>query len=398
MPKQKKFTYTEATIQDLKQLRNSERVKATYNATKTWVKALETFRTNVGYSRKIEDIDNKDILKHQLSKFIVAMKKTDGTSYHTLSFRNCAAALWRHLNEKPMLPKQIDLLNPKAFYLFNETLNGKLKTLALKELGEHNGADSLTLQKVKAILSHPSLQKSTPEGLLKRIFFYNSIFLALRGGEHQTLQINNFIKRHDGGIDAQLFNSKTNQHGLDNPKGQAELINLDFAGRQISNHSGCKTSVQVLKELGYNDSVVMSITRHKTQQGLAAYKRPNTVMQQQGILGFLDALKIGQSDCHKTDCNESYQSANNQKNNPNTPNLTLMNSFVNAKSLLQQQEFATQTNTLPKNIQQKILTESTSANILLTNQINNLNPQERNEILNKFLHSNFQNCTIYLHF
>ncbi|CAG8588144.1 8678_t:CDS:2, partial [Gigaspora rosea] len=112
---------------------------------------------------------------------------------------------------------------------------------------------------------------------------------------------------------------------------------LDFAGRQISNHSGCKTSVQVLKELGYNDSVVMSITRHKTQQGLAAYKRPNTVMQQQGILGFLDALKIGQSDCHKTDCNESYQSANNQKNNPNTPNLTLMNSFVNAKSLLQQQ-------------------------------------------------------------
>ncbi|CAG8681534.1 8932_t:CDS:2, partial [Gigaspora rosea] len=75
---------------------------------------------------------------------------------------------------------------------------------------------------------------------------------------------------------------------------------LDFASRQISNHSGHKTSVQVLKELGYSDSVVMSITRHKTQQGLAAYEQPNTVMQQQGISGFLDVLKIGQSVCHKT--------------------------------------------------------------------------------------------------
>ncbi|RIB09755.1 hypothetical protein C2G38_2207994 [Gigaspora rosea] len=142
---------------------------------------------------------------------------------------------------------------------------------------------------------------------------------------------------------------------------------LDFASRQISNHSGCKISVQVLKKLVYSDTVVISITQHKTQQELAAYEQPNTVMQQ-GISGFSDMLKIGQLDCHKTVTN--------------------------------QQEFATQTNTLPKSIQQKILTESSLANISVTesNQINNTNPQERNEILNKFLYGNFQNCIIHLHF
>ncbi|CAG8818370.1 22650_t:CDS:1, partial [Gigaspora rosea] len=69
--------------------------------------------------------------------------------------------------------------------------------------------------------------------------------------------------------------------------------------QQISNHSGRKTSVQVFKELGYSDTVVISITRHKTQQGLAAYKRPKTVIQQQGISRFLDAIKIRQTNDHK---------------------------------------------------------------------------------------------------
>ncbi|CAG8752747.1 10093_t:CDS:1, partial [Dentiscutata erythropus] len=43
-----------------------------------------------------------------------------------------------------------------------------------------------------------------------------------------------------------------------------------------------------------------------------------------------------------------------------------------------QQEFATQTDTLPKNSYQKILTESFSGNISVTepNQMNNTNSQE----------------------
>nr|CAG8479634.1 10354_t:CDS:2 [Entrophospora candida] len=238
MPKRKTFTYTEPSTEDLRQLRNSGRVQATHNSTKSWIniKVLELFRADVGYSKKIEEIGDKNILEDQLSKFILAMKKIDRTPYHASSIQN---------------------------------------------------SDGLTLQEVRMILS----QKTTPEGFSRHIFFYNSILLALRGGEHRTLKINNFLKRCDGGIDIQLFKSKTNQRGLDNPEAQAEVISLpnikdiindyefyftkrstttpanfylkpcqvdndaglDFSHQHISNHSGRKTSVQVLKELDKND-------------------------------------------------------------------------------------------------------------------------------------------------
>ncbi|CAJ0647789.1 9135_t:CDS:2 [Entrophospora sp. SA101] len=185
--------------------------KATHNSTKSWNKVLELFRADVGYSRKIEEIDDKNILEDQLSKFILAMKKIDRTPYHASSIQN---------------------------------------------------SDGIALQEV-----------------------------PLRGGEHQTLKINNFLKRCDGRIDIQLFKSKTNRRSLDNPEAQAKTLanfylkpcqvdnilfnaqwyfnqpyaqkkienlfhsicedaGLDLFHQHISNHSGRKTSVQVLKELG----------------------------------------------------------------------------------------------------------------------------------------------------
>ncbi|CAG8809328.1 3421_t:CDS:2, partial [Gigaspora margarita] len=79
-------------------------------------------------------------------------------------------------------------------------------------------------------------------------------------------------------------------------------------------------------------------------------------------------------------------------------NLTLTNSFINAKSLLpqqamNQQESASQTNFSSEYDQQKVLNESSSVNIPITepNHVNNTSTQNRNEILNEFLHSNFQN-------
>ncbi|CAG8684557.1 290_t:CDS:2 [Gigaspora margarita] len=40
-----------------------------------------------------------------------------------------------------------------------------------------------------------------------------------------------------------------------------------------------KTLVQLLKELGYSDLAMMSITKHKFQKGLTAYERSKSVMQ-----------------------------------------------------------------------------------------------------------------------
>ena len=69
------------------------------------------FRADIGYQDKIDTIINNDVFEEQLSKFIYAMKKQDGTDYHTSSVKNCAAALWRHLNENFTFLKPVDLLN-----------------------------------------------------------------------------------------------------------------------------------------------------------------------------------------------------------------------------------------------------------------------------------------------
>ncbi|CAG8774813.1 1027_t:CDS:2, partial [Cetraspora pellucida] len=51
-----------------------------------------------------------------------------------------------------------------------------------------------------------------------------------------------------------------------------ETTDIKIGTCNITNHSERKTAVQLLKELGYSDAVVMLITRHKSQKGLAAYE------------------------------------------------------------------------------------------------------------------------------
>ncbi|CAG8820495.1 20140_t:CDS:2, partial [Gigaspora rosea] len=60
-----------------------------------------------------------------------------------------------------------------------------------------------------------------------------------------------------------------------------ESTDIQFGGRNLSNYSERKTAVQVLKELGYSDAVVMSIMRHKSQKGLASYEQQKSTMQQE---------------------------------------------------------------------------------------------------------------------
>ncbi|CAG8631366.1 23843_t:CDS:2, partial [Gigaspora rosea] len=115
--------------------------------------------------------------------------------------------------------------------------------------------------------------------------------------------------------------SKTNQRGLNDRDGQAETISLpnnkhiiddyeffftkrhatavsnfylkpctpnelDFSGKWFYT----RALSELLKGLGFSDSVVMSIMHHKTQQSLASYERSKMVMQQQGLSGFFNAL------------------------------------------------------------------------------------------------------------
>ncbi|CAG8542992.1 22748_t:CDS:2 [Cetraspora pellucida] len=103
-----------------------------------------------------------------------------------------------------------------VYFDLNQVINRKLKTLFMKGLGEHVKADGLTL-----------------------IEFCEQWYYACALSKRKLKEYFRVIY---------------------------ETTDIQIGSRNISNHSGKKTAMQLLKELGYSDSVVMSITRHKSQK------------------------------------------------------------------------------------------------------------------------------------
>ncbi|CAG8843011.1 10255_t:CDS:2, partial [Racocetra persica] len=111
--------YTKPTLEEIETVRGNSRVISTHKATEVWVKALEEFHSDIGYKGKIEEIDSKEVLENQLSRFVVAMKRKDGGEYHFSSIRNCMAAIWWHLNQHSVMPKPVEILNSKVYFDLN---------------------------------------------------------------------------------------------------------------------------------------------------------------------------------------------------------------------------------------------------------------------------------------
>ena len=68
------------------------------------------------------------------------------------------------------------------------------------------------------------------------------------------------------------------------------LTGLNVDDRKISNHSGRKTLVQILKRRGFSNSECMASTRHKSEQGLARYERPGIEIQQKNVMNLVEAF------------------------------------------------------------------------------------------------------------
>ena len=68
------------------------------------------------------------------------------------------------------------------------------------------------------------MDKSTPKGLLYRVFLRNAIFLLLRRGEHYKLLVSNFKKNISGDLNFYLYESKANQRNVNNSEAQADIL------------------------------------------------------------------------------------------------------------------------------------------------------------------------------
>ncbi|GBB93623.1 hypothetical protein RclHR1_02200004 [Rhizophagus clarus] len=116
--------------------------------------------------------------------------------------------------------------NVNFFCEIGKVYSGKIKYLTDLGYGEKNGANGLSNEEVQQVLNHHLMDRSTPQSLLKRVFFYNAILLGSRGGEHFYLMAEDFKKCEGGGYDVLIYRSKTNQRVEIGNRGKADKLIL----------------------------------------------------------------------------------------------------------------------------------------------------------------------------
>ena len=186
---------------------------------------LEKFRREQLYIGQIQEVENEQVLSEQLCTYFANMSKKDGSDYSVNSVRACFAAINRFLQDHSKI-KSIDLYNDTRFKGIREVVDGKIRFLSNNGKGETKGSDSLEADEITQILNHKLLDGSTPERLLRRVFFINAIYLGLRGGEHTLLNATDFVKCEDGGYNVFIYCSKNNQRGFTENQGKADKLIL----------------------------------------------------------------------------------------------------------------------------------------------------------------------------
>ncbi|CAI2183865.1 19644_t:CDS:2, partial [Funneliformis geosporum] len=159
-------------------------VQNTERATKNWLAHFEKFRKDMVDSSSQEE--QYKIQLHLISDMSI-LENQDGTEYKALTIKQAVDGINRHLMEFSII-HGINLQDHHQFPVLARVLDD--------------------------ILSNSTTSISTPDSLIKRVFFYNAFLLACRGGEHYQLKIIQFNFCEDGGIDFQRFCAKNNQQEI----------------------------------------------------------------------------------------------------------------------------------------------------------------------------------------
>ncbi|GBC38325.2 zinc finger MYM-type protein 2-like [Rhizophagus irregularis DAOM 181602=DAOM 197198] len=336
------------------------KVKNTEYSTNNWIRAVELFRAKNNYEKKLEEISETKVLDSQLAQYLAAMKQQNGNEYSISSIKAAVSAIYRYLNQNSVI-SNCNLYDNKIYKQFWQVYSGKIKYLTDLGYGEKNGSNGLSNEEVQNILNHSLMDGSTPQSLLKKVFFYNAILLGLHGGEHFYLMAENFKKREDGGFDILIYRSKTNQRVEIGNRGKADklilpnnpdiigvyenislytgcwyerihvgqnrlksfmneickMCGIDCTNRKITNHTGHKTLVQGLQKLGFSRDSMKLATRHKNVESLDSYELPREQEQIGMINNLVDNIqctkrKQEESDANTFDIDNNYKMKKNK--------------------------------------------------------------------------------------
>src|SRR5215216_6324683 len=93
---------------------NIGKVKNTEYSTNNWIRAVETFRANNNYEKKLEEIFDIKVLDSQLTQYLAVMKQQNGNEYSISSIKAAVSAIYRYLNQHSVI-SNCNLYDNKIF-------------------------------------------------------------------------------------------------------------------------------------------------------------------------------------------------------------------------------------------------------------------------------------------
>ncbi|CAG8597062.1 17383_t:CDS:2 [Racocetra persica] len=252
--------------------------KNTELANKNWMRKFEEFHSNSGYLILLTVLNNKKQLEEQIVEFISIMKKKDRNEYKTNSVKQAVDAISRYL----LYNSPISSVNLHDQYMFSDlydVLHNKMCDLQEHGFGEVSGSIALNSNQVQEILQHSMISHSSPLNLLYHVFFHLSIILAMRGGEHYELKVDQF-KSDDYGVGLQKGQAHVISISQDNIGpcvwykkkhiGKNKLMKfmqeighitkIDILVELLSNYSECKTATQCLQDHEIPEQAIIELT------------------------------------------------------------------------------------------------------------------------------------------
>ena len=204
------ITFTQLpTQEEINKLQKASLVSNTERNTSKWLQVVDHFNKSCGITNSIEQIDSLEDLENYLCQFITWLQKEDGSDYKVESVHNCYSALNRYLKEHSIL-QPIKIWDCYKFPHALRTLDGKMRILQSKGLGDSKKSDGLSAKEIQQILDHPYMDINSNESLTHQIFFWLYLLCGLHSGDAYRLCRKNLEYYQDGGLELVLYKEKNN--------------------------------------------------------------------------------------------------------------------------------------------------------------------------------------------
>ena len=147
--------------------------------------------SNVSIPENICELDTPE-LQLNLQRFVLEVRKKDGSEYPPNSLHHIACGVMRHLRQDGG-KRTLDIFQDAAFADFRATLDAEMKRLNQKGVGsKKRQAEPISTTEEEQLWECGVLGDHCPQSLLNSVFYLNGLSFALRSGDkHRQLRLKN---------------------------------------------------------------------------------------------------------------------------------------------------------------------------------------------------------------